>query len=144
VELNHLLWLLIFHRMEVAPQVMEASPELISNRPSVHKAIFLLMEGKRVAELVSDLGDPDLERVLEVVSTRDVLYSKEEASQAASQILIKLRLKQIEESLAGVKQEMATCTASLDMSSFMQLATRQKDLQIEKRSLKDQLQQSGR
>ena len=144
VELNHLLWLLIFHRMEVAPQVMEASPELISNRPSVHKAIFLLMEGKRVAELVSDLGDPDLERVLEVVSTRDVLYSKEEASQAASQILIKLRLKQIEESLAEVKQEMATCTASLDMSSFMQLATRQKDLQIEKRSLKDQLQQSGR
>jgi DNA primase len=95
-ELNHLLWLLLHHPEQVAPVLVEADPETLTDRLTARHAMALLLEGRTLAEVIEEIDDPDVSRVLTHLAGDAKRYEAEHAVRATRQILGKLLDREIE------------------------------------------------
>jgi DNA primase len=129
-ELNHLLWLLLHHPDQVTPVLVEANPEALTDRLTARHAMALLMEGRPLADVIEEVGDPDVARVLTHLAGDSKRYEAEHAARATRQILGKLRDREIEVQLRDLNGQLAACAPGSE--EFRHLTTKKVELQRER------------
>ena len=136
VELNHLLWLLIHHPLEVCQLIADTEPEIVTDYEPARRALSCLMSGKKLPEVLDSVEDPDLSRVLLAAAARDGLYSAEKAENAASEIIEKLVVADIDRAMNLIDRELAGCTSPDDTSSYFSLVRDRQTLQERKNAIR--------
>jgi DNA primase len=129
-ELNHLLWLLIHHPDQVTPVLLEANPEALTDRLSARRAMALLMEGRKLAEVIEEIDDPDVARVLTHLVGDSKRYEADQAERAARQILGKFRDREIEVELRDLNDKLASFAPGSE--EFRHLTSKKVELQRER------------
>ena len=121
-KLNQLFLYLIHAREEVLEVFGEVEdPGIVSERETVLQAISLLMEGRSVLEVVEEVGDPDLGRVLMAAAAREQLVDRERAAAGARSVLATLELRSISTRLSALQSEERAAEARGDMASYLAL-----------------------
>jgi DNA primase len=95
-ELNHLLWMLVHFPERVTPILVQADPEALTDRPSARRAMALLLEGRLLPDVLEDVDDPELARVLRHLAGDAKRYEADQVERAAWQILRGFRRREIE------------------------------------------------
>lgn len=142
-DLNHLLLLLIHFPDEVRPVLAEVDPAVVGGRETLREAIGLLMQGRALPEVIDDVDDADLARVLHAAAARGELYTAEQAGSAMAEILGRMQLNRISAELAEVKRAIDTCTLADDRSRVLELYRRRQHLQKRRQTLLRTKRQPG-
>ena len=130
VELNHLLWLLLNFAEDVAPVLEEVEETaLVTERDDVMWVIGQLLGGTKLPEILAQLEDNDVVRVLQASAAKEGLYTQEQAPRVARQILIKLRIRDTETQLLSLRRELSACEGDPDGTKYRVLLMRQAGLQ---------------
>jgi hypothetical protein len=130
VELNHLLWLLLNFAEDVAPVLEEVEETaLVTERDDVMWVIGQLLGGTKLPEILAQLEDNDVVRVLQASAAKEGLYTQEQALRVARQILIKLRIRDTETQLLSLRRELSACEGDPDGTKYRVLLMRQAGLQ---------------
>ncbi len=108
-ELNHLLWMLVHYPDRVAPLLVEANPETLTDRASARHAMGLLLDGRGLADVIEEVDDPELARVLRHLAGESKRYEADQIERAAGQILRGFRRREIELQLRDLNARLAGC-----------------------------------
>jgi len=128
-ELNHLMWLVIHHREAVQAPLAAVEPALISDRPSVLRAIGLLLQGADVpAVLEAVASDPDLVQILRRLTAVSGLFQKGQAEGACRQILSGLQGAAVAEELERLGAQLRSTPPS-DWKAYQTLLQQKAALQ---------------
>lgn len=135
-ELRHLLWLLLHYPDQVAGVVVDADPEWVSDRPGALRAVGMLLDGRRLTEVVEALDDPDLVRLLRAAAARQDLYPADRAAAAARQIVARMEENWIRQRLVQLENDIRACASGGDRSRIDELLRRRQELQHRMKTLK--------
>ena len=135
-DLNHLLWLLLHFPDAVSPVFAEMNPEpeSVSDRPTVLQAIVLLVQGVALPDVLDQIRDPALARVLLQAAAREGLYSAAQAPAAARQIISGMEVRRLDDALARVGRAIAACQSGADGTGYIDLFRQRQDLQRRKQA----------
>lgn len=135
-ELNHLLWLLIHLPEEARPVFAELDPDpgSVSDRTSALQALVLLSQGMSLPEVLEQVTDDDLGRVLRQAAARTALYTPGQGAAATRQILVGMELRRLEDALARVGREIDACAPGVSGSYFSDLFLRRQELQRKRKT----------
>jgi len=135
-ELNHLLWLLIHLPEEARPifAELDPDPEAVSDRTSVLKAVVLLSQGASLPDVLEQVSDADLARVLRQAAAREGLYTPGQGAGATRQILVGMELRRLEDALARVGREIDACAPGTGGSYFSDLFLQRQELQRKRKN----------
>ena len=132
-ELNHLLWMLVHHADRVAPLLADADPELLTERPSARHAMGLLLEGRPLAEVIEEVDDPEVARVLRHLAGESKRYEPDQVERAAGQILRGFRRREIEIQLRDLNAKLQGCDPASE--EFRHLTSKKVELWRERGEL---------
>jgi hypothetical protein len=90
----------------------------------------LLMQGRALADVIEEIGDPDVARVLTHLAGDSKRYEAEHAVRATRQILGKLRDREIEVQLRDLNGRLLTCAPGSE--EFRHLTSKKVELQRER------------
>lgn len=99
-ELSHLIWLVIYYPILVAPEMMAVEPSLITEREEVLTALARLCGGASLPDVIASISDDDVSRVFMRISAQPELYSESQAVSATKQILARMELAHVESKIA--------------------------------------------
>lgn len=135
-DLNHLLWLLIHLPDEACPvfRDLDLDPEAVSDRTAALKAIVLLSQGVPLTDVLDQLSDPDVKRVLLQAAAREGLYAPGKGAGAARQILVGMEIRRLEDELARVGREIDACAPAGAGSYFSDLFLQRQALQQKRKN----------
>jgi hypothetical protein len=88
-----------------------------------------LLGGTKLPEILAQLEDNDVVRVLQASAAKEGLYTQEQAPRVARQILIKLRIRDTETQLLSLRRELSACEGDPDGTKYRVLLMRQAGLQ---------------
>lgn len=127
--LNQLLWLLIHNPDAVRPHLEGLDLDLLFERESVRKAADLLCSGEAFQNVIDQLDDPDLCRVLSAAASKEDIISPDKASHAAKQILAKLEAAHIKSKIQRLHLQINQTDPREYAEKFMELVTEKSALQ---------------
>jgi DNA primase len=127
--LNQLLWLLIHNPEAVSPHLENFDLARLSERESVCSAVTLLAKGQAFAEVLDQLNDPDLCRVLSAAASKEDIIHPEKASHAAKQMLAKLEVDHLKSQIQRLHLQINQTDPKEYAEKFMNLVTERSDLQ---------------
>ncbi|RME21888.1 MAG: DNA primase [Deltaproteobacteria bacterium] len=143
-ELNHLLWLLVNHRDEVAPIVAQVDPGVVTDRLDVATVVARLLAGDPLTSIIEDVEDPDLVAILRRCAVTDPrvrdgrgeeLYTVEQAAPAARQMLARLELRRVEAQISRIQQELEGCSPGSDGSRYREALVKKSHLARKRQEL---------
>jgi DNA primase len=132
-ELNHLLWMLVHYPDRVAPILVEANPEALTDRPSARQAMGLFLMGRSLTDVIQEVDDPELARVLRHLAGEPKRYESEQIERATLQILQGFRRREIELQLRDLNAQLAGCDPSSE--EFRHLTSKKVELWRERGDL---------
>jgi DNA primase len=141
--LNQLLWLLIHNPEAVQPHLVDFNFEHLSERQSVGKAVTLLAQGQPFAEVLAQLEDPDLCRVLSAAASKEGLIIPEKAGRAAKQMVAKLQVAHLKSQIQRLHLIISQTDPKEYAEKFMELVTNRSALQKKVQTLLKIIHQSS-
>ena len=86
-QLNQLLWLLIHEPSSTVPLLEQVDLDRLTERDTVKQAIDLFCQKKPFPEVLDQVNDEDLCRVLSAASAKEGVFTPEKAPHAARQLM---------------------------------------------------------
>lgn len=123
-EVANLLWLLLHAPEAVGPALAETEPAAISDRPTVLRAIGMLLAGTPLSALLEELRevDGDLCRVLSSLAAREDPAALARAGATARSLLARMELTRVDIEITSVQRSLSRCEATGDKSSYPALS----------------------
>jgi len=128
--LNQLIWLLLNFPEDAAPIVSEIDLALISNRPEVQHAVWLMLEGFSYTQLLDRVEDESLRCILSTAATMEGLFEPEQAEDATKEIVRRLQQSDIQKELGEIQSKMSRLNHESDPDQIRTLLARRQELQL--------------
>ena len=140
VILRDLLWLLIHYPSHVREHIQEIDPKIISNDRNILFAIAMLMQGKPVPDILENISDQSLKKLLLHQSMEIELYNNDDVEDALAQIVKRFKVKHLSIQIRQQQNLISELNNSGDVFALIEAMKQQQSLRSEYEKLHNHIQ----
>jgi DNA primase len=140
IIIRDLLWFLIHYPVVVREQLSAIDPTIISENRNILFVIAMLMQGKNVSDVLDNITDDSLKKLLLHQSVEETRYQNEEVEEAVRQIVNRFQIKHLKDEIRHQQNEITDLNNNGEVFELIEAMNRLQSLRSDYEKLHNQIQ----